>query len=213
MRRWWRTGADLVLPVRCLGCGRRAEAWCAPCRAAALDLHVRELPGGLRTVAAAYYEADVREALVAYKERARRDLARPLGWLLQGALQVAAEGLRDPVLVPMPSTARAVRRRGGDHLQRLVRLLDDAPRVAIVLGARSGTDSAGLSASGRRVARGQGMFLRRGARGLLGGRDVVLLDDIVTTGSTLERGHALVVAAGARTVRAAVVAHTPKQVG
>lgn len=211
--RLWQVGADLVLPVRCLGCGRRADAWCAPCRSEALDLQVREHPTGLRTVAAASYDGDVREALLGYKERARRDLRRPLAWLLAAALDVAATDLGDPVLVPMPSTVQAVRQRGGDHMVRLVHALAGDAQVAVTLGARSGADSAELSATGRRIARGQAMYARRGAAELVRGRDVLLVDDIVTTGSTLERAHALMLAAGARTVRAAVIAHTPKQVG
>lgn len=211
-QRLWRSGIDLVLPVRCLGCARRAEAWCAPCRGEALDLHFREHPGGLRTVAAASYDADVREAILAYKERSRRDLARPLAWFLQAAVDAASAGLDEPVLVPMPSTTQAVRRRGGDHLVRLVRTLSGEPSIAVALGARSGEDSSELSATGRRLARGQAMYARRGAGELVGGRDVLLVDDIVTTGSTLERAHTLMAASGARSVRAAVVAETPKQV-
>lgn len=212
MARLWRTGIDLVLPVRCLGCDRRADAWCEPCRAAALDLHVREHRCGLRTVAAAWYDADVREAILGYKERSRRDLARPLGWFLQAAVEVVSEGLTAPVLVPMPSTARAVRARGGDHMLRLARTAAGAGRIVVVLGARPGPDSARLSAAGRQVARSAGMFVRRGAEQLVRDRDVVLLDDIVTTGSTLEKAHALLASTGARTVRAAVVAQTPKEV-
>ena len=41
--RWLRATADLVLPVRCVGCGRRADPFCADCRADALDLRVREV--------------------------------------------------------------------------------------------------------------------------------------------------------------------------
>lgn len=211
-QRLWRAGADLVLPVRCLGCDRRAEAWCWGCRTSALDLHVRVHPCGLRTVAAASYDADVRDAILGYKERARRDLARPLGWLLQAAVAAAATDLRDVVLVPMPSTAQAVRRRGGDHLLRLARLLPGDAPVAVALGARAAVDSAELSAAGRRVARRQGMYARRGIEQLLAGHDVVLVDDIVTSGSTLETAHALIAASGARTVRGAVIAQTPKQV-
>lgn len=211
-QRLWRAGADLVLPVRCLGCDRRAEAWCVQCRTAALDLHVRQHPDGLRTIAAASYDADVRAAILAYKERARRDLAGPLTWLLQAALSAAATDLRDVVLVPMPSTAASVRRRGGDHLLRLTRLLPGGISVALALGARAAADSAELSAAGRRLARRQGMYARRGIEKLVAGHDVVLIDDIVTSGSTLENAHALVAASGARTVRGAVIAQTPKQV-
>ncbi|WP_134322646.1 ComF family protein [Cumulibacter soli] len=208
----WRAGSDLVLPVRCLGCDRRAYAWCQQCRSDALALQLREHPGGLRTVAACSYDGDVREALLGYKERGRRDLAAPIGWLLQAAIDAARDGLGDPVLVPMPSTSRAVRARGGDHMVRLLRALPAPRPIVIALGARAGDDSVELSASGRRMARGTSMYARRRVRELVGERDVLLVDDIVTTGSTLEKAHSLLRSAGARTIRAAVVAQTPKQV-
>lgn len=210
--RWWRHAVDLVLPVRCLGCAQRAVAWCEPCRTNALDLHVREHESGLRTVAAATYDGDVREAILGYKERGRRDVLAALGWLLDAAIEAAAVDLNNPVLVPMPSTLAAVRRRGGDHMLRLVRSLDSDATIVRALGARSAADSADLSATGRRVARGQAMYARRGAAELLLERDVLLVDDIVTSGSTLEKAAELLGAVGARAVRGAVVAQTPKQV-
>ena len=56
------------------------------------------------------------------------------------------------------------------------------------------------------------MRLRRDAAALLRGRDVLLVDDIVTTGATLTTAAALVRSAGARTVRGAVIAATEKEV-
>lgn len=210
--RWLRHAVDLVLPVTCLGCGQRAVAWCDQCRSDALDLHIREHASGLQTIAAATYDGDVRDAILGYKERGRRDVLAGLGWLLDAAIEAAAVDLSRPVLVPMPSTPAAVRRRGGDHMIRLVRSLEHDAPVVKALGTRSAADSAELSATGRRVTRGQAMFARRGAAELLRERDVVLIDDIVTTGATLEQAARIAGALGARSVRAAVVAHTPKEV-
>ncbi|WP_267130060.1 ComF family protein, partial [Cumulibacter manganitolerans] len=84
--------------------------------------------------------------------------------------------------------------------------------VGVVLGSRAGADAAGLSASGRHLARRQAMYARRGAGELLAGRRVLLVDDIVTTGATLGRAAEIVRSLGAADVRAAVVAETEKQV-
>lgn len=207
-----RQAVDLVLPVQCVGCGARAVSWCPACQSAVLDLRVRELTGGLQVVAASSYAGAVREALLGYKERGRRDLTDALGRLLDAAVSAAEQGLRDPVIVTMPSARQATRRRGGDHMQRLARRALPTRPAAVVLGTRNARDAAELSAAGRQLARHTAMYARRGASALVSGRDVLLVDDIVTTGSTLARAHEIVAALGAREVRAAVVAETEKQV-
>lgn len=209
---WLRGALDLVLPVRCVGCGTRAQPWCADCLVAALDLRVRQVSDSLIVVAAASYDGAVRDGILGFKERGRRDLARPLGWLLRGAVDGASAGLADPVLVPMPSTRRAARRRGGEHVPRLVRAMTATAPLALVLGTREGVDGAELSASGRQIARMQSMYGRSGARELIADRDVLLVDDIVTTGATMARAAQIVRALGAHEVRGAVVAETEKQV-
>ncbi|WP_407643706.1 ComF family protein, partial [Cumulibacter manganitolerans] len=104
---WLRAAGDLVLPVRCVGCGRRVDPYCAGCRADSLDLRVRPVGPDLLVVAAASYDGAVREAILGFKERGRRDLAGPLAWLLSAAVRSAAAGFDDAVLVPMPSAPAA----------------------------------------------------------------------------------------------------------
>ena len=170
------------------------------------------MAGGLLVAAATSYQGAARDAVLGYKDHGRRDLLRPLGWLLAAAVDGAAVGLRDPLVVPMPSSARAARRRGGDHMVRLAGEIAGSRPVAIALGSRDGADAAALSATGRQTARRQAMYARRGADELVRGRDILLVDDIVTTGATLQRAGEIARALGARRVHAAVVAETELQV-
>ncbi|HEX8627126.1 MAG TPA: ComF family protein, partial [Catenuloplanes sp.] len=125
--------AELVLPTVCAGCGDGDQplryGTCAHCAATLEGLVPRPVcpyppPPGLPWCAAVGdYEGALRDLLLAYKERGRHRLARPLGVLLAGAVveAVGAGGPAPVVLVPVPSTAHAVRQRGGDHLARLTR--------------------------------------------------------------------------------------------
>ncbi|MGW5016317.1 ComF family protein, partial [Micromonospora chalcea] len=113
----WSDLTDLVLPAGCAGCGggaaRLRQGFCPGC--------VRELeslrpaptrpdpapPGLPPCVALGPYGGALREALLAYKERGRHGLARPLGALLA---EVVAEAVGPPgpvTLVAVPDTARA----------------------------------------------------------------------------------------------------------
>src|SRR4051794_32079540 len=73
-------------------------------------------------VAAGRYRGPLRSAVIAYKERGRRDLAAALSTVLVAPLaQVAGSG--EVWLVPAPSRPAAARARGGDHVVRLCRQL------------------------------------------------------------------------------------------
>src|SRR3954447_18190372 len=119
--------AALVLPRTCAGCGVPAVMLCRACAgllAVPRLAEPRRFPWGFPpTVAAGAYACPVRPAVVAFKERGRAELARPLGTAL--ALAVAAvtagvPGLRGPVLlVPVPSSRAALRTRGRDHVAEL----------------------------------------------------------------------------------------------
>lgn len=200
--------ADLVLPGACAGCGAErvplTYAVCADCAAVleALTPHPSAPmppPSGFPPcVAVGPYGGPLRGALLAYKEKGRHRLARPLGALLATAVAAAAGGSGRPVtLVPVPSTARAARERHGDHMARLcthaarrLRRAGYDARVTRALRAGARPDSASLDAPGRVVAAENSLRIRRaGVRVLRRGPTMrgtlVVVDDIVTTGATL----------------------------
>ena len=249
---------DLVLPVPCVACGGVDGPLCAVCARHALHTEPSPVPAVLRPgggapalcVAAGPYRGALRSALIAYKERGRRTLARPLGGRLAASVAVTIGAVTgravgptvDPagpgqaagpigrwLLVPVPSSAAAVRARGGDHVVRLARFAATTlcqrgcdVRVAPLLTMRRvPTDSVGLGAAARRVnisgafgpARNAARIVR-GARGSLSSRiAIVLVDDIVTTGATLAESYRAATDSGLPVRAAAVVAATPPHGG
>lgn len=210
---------DLLLPRECVGCGVAGTLLCGRCSALVGPVSRRQPspvpPGFPPCWSAGAYEGALRAALLGLKERGRRDLNSVLAGHLSGAAQAAHAALRGDrrvLLVPVPSAAAAAAQRGGDHLRRLARALDPvAAEVALLLVVRRGTpDAAGLRAAERAVARQAAFGLRPGAGRLVHGADVVLLDDVVTTGWTLAVCAGLLRGAGAREVVAATVAATER---
>jgi predicted amidophosphoribosyltransferase len=201
---------DLVLPRRCVGCGSHLGALCPRC--------VPGLPA-LRAASGAWaataYDGPVRSALLAYKERGRRDLARPLGDLLARSISAAiASGHHPPgaaVLVPVPSARSVAAARGGDHVVRLARRAAPACGVRVVRDAllltRSVRDSAGLRSQERTSNLAGAMAARPGPRGV----SALVVDDIVTTGSTLREACRALEAEGWPVLGAAVVAATARR--
>jgi predicted amidophosphoribosyltransferase len=205
--------ADLVLPSACAGCGAERVplrfGTCAACVTALETLtpfatSPTPRPAGLPPCLALGPYADVlRGTLLAYKEKGRHGLARPLGALLAaGVAETALRAGRAPggvplLVLPVPSTARAARERHGDHLARLaahtVRRLRAAgwhARVVQPVRASPRPDSASLDAAERAVAAVSSLRIKPSRIGDLrrwvtAGGMLVVVDDIVTTGSTL----------------------------
>lgn len=148
-------------------------------------------------VAVGPYADELRSCLLAYKERGRRSLARPLGALLATAVAELAPRDSPVLLVPVPSTAAAARERLGDHMARLtahtVRRLRDAgweAEATSLLRALPRADSASLSVSERVTEAESSLRIRGGRSGFRRretalGATLVVVDDIVTSGSTL----------------------------
>jgi ComF family protein len=112
--------------------------------------------------------------------------------------------------VPVPLHRRRHRDRGFNQAAELARALD-LPVVDALVRVRATASQTGLPAA-QRHRNVRGAFQPAGA-GLLGrrraavaGRTVVLVDDVCTTGATLEACAAALRAAGAREVRALTAA-------
>ena len=230
--------ADLVLPRVCAGCGVPGAVLCRRCRELLARPRLaqprRHPPGFPPTVAAAAYAGPVRPALLAFKEHGRAELAAPLGTALALAVAAVLQGLpaarAGPVLlVPVPSSAAAVRRRGRDHLVELAEVAAAELRAAGVpaatvrlLGRTPGRrvrDSAGLDAAARQANQAGRYRVAAPRGGLPAGSRLVLVDDVVTSGATLTEA-ARALRAGLDTphsgpdtpVLAAAVAATPRRV-
>ncbi|MFJ8887403.1 ComF family protein [Streptomyces sp. NPDC102402] len=230
MRDWWREIAGLVLPVACGGCGRPRSELCEECAAAlaAVPRRVRPAPepAGLPVVhAAAPYENAVRAMLLAHKERGVLGLAGVLGGALAASVRAGAGHAGDEgplLLVPVPSARRATAGRGHDPARRIalaataeLRRGGAGARVLAVLRQRRAVaDQSGLGARQRHANLAGALAVADGGRKLLDGGRVVLVDDLLTTGSSLAEAARAVRAAGcgggaAEGLRAAVVAASP----
>ncbi|MCM3885669.1 ComF family protein [Frankia sp. R82] len=225
--------ADLVVPQSCAGCGCRGVSACPACvaqlhgpviLAAVGSLATPRRRGPLPCLAAARYGGQVRTLLVAYKERRRMDLARPLGTALARVIVHARPGPA-VVLVPVPSSAAARRRRGFDHVRMLCAVAATVLRgrgyrvqvVPLLRPVRRLADQAGLGVRARAENLAGAFALRAPARAVpwpaagSARPRVLIIDDVVTTGATVREAARALREGALRPHAAVVVAATPSR--
>ena len=186
------------IPV-CPGCLREpqpieAEFFCVSCRTPFLNAFPLDADGrcalcrtGLRGFDAAYcfgaYEGTLRELIHLYKYSGVRTLSQPLGDLLAAALPL---DLGFDAVTPVPLHWRRQWQRGFNQSELLSRAIAHRRGIPVVRAlrrSRATQTQAGLSNTGRRHNVAAAFRCARAAKKLKG-RRVLLIDDVMTTGST-----------------------------
>jgi ComF family protein len=198
----WRSILPLTPPL-CDSCGDPLPSWrefsvplgrCARCRRAPRFLD--------RARAVGDYDGRLRAIVHALKYEGRRSLARPLAALMRerGAALVEAAD----VAVPVPLHPSRRRHRGFNQAADLARHVG-MPVSHALRRVRATATQTGLPAAQRhRNVRGAFALTRR-VRDVIG-RTVLLIDDVSTTGATLEACARVLKEAGARQVLALTAA-------
>ncbi len=226
---WREAVLDLLYPPRCQVCGGGGqfplcrECWCSfprieppVCRVCGKPLRgppelaftcpgCRRVREALRVRAFGRYEGRLRDAVAALKYRDKLALAQPLGTALAELVR------QDPVLsvaevvVPVPLHPRRQARRGFNQAEELARVVCRGIRRPLrraLVRVRDTPSQTELAQEDRRRNVKDAFAAREEVRGLR----VLLVDDVVTTGSTVRECARALAGAGATAVGVAAVA-------
>ncbi len=184
---------DLLFPPKCVFCrrlvDRNDELICPKCK--------KELPytenGGIlkgnfftSCVSPLYYENDVREALLRYKFYQLTVYASPFGKMIAECAEEYIEEQVD-IISWVPLGKKRLRSRGYDQARLLAEAVSKELGIPCVPVLRKKRDTAPQSRTGSAEKRKKNIS---GAyevidKDLINGKVILLVDDIVTTGSTL----------------------------
>ena len=163
---------------------------------------IKHTPAYAKVYAVGLYENSLRRAIHQFKFNRKVGLDRPLGKLLE---QTVASDLSIDLVVPVPLHRKRLQQRSYNQALLLAREFAKIRKLPVakdLLVKVSETESQqGLSAK-ERVKNLQGAFALQGA---VSGMTILLIDDVMTTGATVESCSQMLLAAGAEAVYVAVV--------
>ncbi len=214
---------ELLAPTRCAGCDLPGAILCDACRDVLPRIeragacprcgapygHLvctecwQSEPAFSATVCVGSLVPPLARCVTLYKDSGERRLGPVLGALLAGT---AAEWAGWPdAVVPVPASAASLRRRGFDHTRLVAEEVARAFGVPVLDAlAVSGARDQRLLGRAERARNVADVFAL--VSGVRAPAHVLLVDDVVTTGATVDSAAGTLLAAGADEVRVGAVA-------
>jgi ComF family protein len=221
-----RIALDLLFPQRCVGCGKEGDFICRACRQSLLPIIPpicpkcgRPQPDGTLCPGCADWQAEIdgirspfifdgvmRQAIHELKYRNLRALAVPLARLLHDYL--ANNPVPGEILVPVPLHRKRLRERGYNQSSLLARELGKLTNLPVVedclVRQQHAPPQARTASVNERQSNVAGAFTCYDGR--LRDKQVLLLDDVATSGATLNACAGAIKSAGAASVWGLVMA-------
>lgn len=226
---------DLIFPIRCLRCGKFGRYVCkkclrkisikksfecigcskptplgATCYLCSRKHHIDQL-----LVVADYKNKLVQKSLKAFKYRFIIDISEPLLILIKNYIKWLALVKKidicvaNPLLVPVPLHKKRLNWRGFNQADILARDLAETYKIElaadILTRVNSSTPQADIKEKDLRLKNLEGVFKFVGHNKIVG-REVVLIDDVCTTGATLSECAKVLKQNGATRIIALVIA-------
>ncbi|MBW3091384.1 ComF family protein [Bifidobacterium sp. 82T10] len=212
----------MLLPRGCAGCDRPDDVLCDDCRALFRHVLARPVPGTATGCGygCAVYEGAARRAMLSWKDHGDEECDAPFAGLLAdlACRSGAARPGERVALVPAPSSRMSMERRGRWHMRaltsRMCHLLSardvDAICLPVLRSARLSSKSVETTNAAQRAERIRNGIVVADAVACRR-RELIVIDDIMTTGATLRQCVAELNGADG-TVRAALtLGHVPER--
>lgn len=205
---------DLLYPPKCIFCGTLLRSSnnliCEKCK--------KELPftknGGIlkgnfftSCVSPLYYEDDVREALLRYKFYRATGYAEPFAELIADCVTEYIDGQVD-MISWVPLSRKRLRQRGYDQARLLAEAVSKRmgiPCVSVLNKKRHTAPQSRTGSAEKRRSNISGAYTVNNPE-IVRGKNILLIDDIVTTGSTFSECSRTLGMSGANRVYCAAVA-------
>lgn len=200
---------DLLFPPRCLSCGHQGDILCEPCLMSFPPFFEENKPSDLSKIdeifVATYYENEtVKKTIWMFKYRGVKDLAKPLSTLIVKRLGNKITHLIDncsqtTVIIPIPLSGKKLKKRGYNQAEILGKCLSDKLSIKmennVLYKIKETISQVEIKDRDKRLKNIQGVFAVKNPE-IIKNKIVILVDDITTTGATLNEAGSVLKQAG-----------------
>ena len=211
----------ILAPFECINCGQEGEivcnncssgafpaipSRCYRCHTATIDFKLCERCKRVSKLSQVWVRTELRGIPRSLLHAFKFDRAQAASKLLAARMGQLINLPENTIVVPIPTATSRVRERGYDHARLMGRDIANSNNLRLVTGL-SRLDQARQVGAKRdvRLSQLKGAF-RVSQRRLIVGAHILLVDDVLTTGATLEEAALTLKMAGAKKVDAIVFA-------
>ena len=200
--------SSLIIPVQCVSCSIADQILCAHCAHRLLshwpqsDLKLVQGKTTMRIASHLPFSDLVSQVVLGAKDDANKTLERVI---IEGLVKARACFDGDVALIPIPSTTRARRKRGRDFMLDVTRSLAELSGdlvIPLLTYTRKVAPQKSLNAHNRalnlRDAFAPRPDIAHRFRAQLIEKEILIVDDVLTTGATMLEGFRAVASIGAR---------------
>ena len=196
-----------IFPQKCFGCKKENEILCINCLEKISRPDTPFLNG--IHISANYQDFVLKKALWALKYQGVKQLAKPLAWLIKERVWKKLE-TKDWIIIPIPLSKKRLRHRGYNQAELIARHMFNSQSDAVwgysILSKIKETGSqVEIKEKEKRLANIIGSFHVEKPE-LVKGKKIILIDDVFTTGATINEAKKVLKQAGAKKVIGVVLA-------
>lgn len=189
-KNFWSIFLNSLFPEECLSCGQGHGLLCPNCAAKLPRLNQVDYPliPNLDQVISLFAYPELAKILPAYKYQGLTNLAKPLAELLADYFINHFNEVSEVIIIPLPSHARRIRERGFDHItlitDELAKLTHQLSANNILIRTKYTPHQVKLNRAERLINLKNCFSLIKPE--LITNKTVILVDDVTTTGASLQ---------------------------
>lgn len=208
---------NIIFPVNCLSCGKSGQDLCLPCLNEAGEAERESLDWVFPLYD--YRHPSIKKAILFLKYKYRKRLANIFAENMHGRILEELgdlsqiENFRDPILIPIPLSKKRYRERGYNQsmllCEKLVKLDKNQNfklEKDILIKHRETIHQAKIRNRNERLKNLIGTYTVKNKEKIKN-RNIILIDDVTTTGATLTEAKKILRKSGAHKVIAFTIAH------